>query len=337
MGISLFLNWGHEIMANAKAPARKVESPRSKDQRLEPTARIVLQSENTDMPHLNNILSCLFFMFSALSLFAADKSKDKPLYPCGDEHPASAGACATTPVATHTVLPEYTEAARQAKLAGRVVLSLVVNKKGLPSDVHVVTSLGQGLDEQAMAAVERWKFTPGTYKDHSVAVTVKVPLYFEHCGSARDSSPNANEDAPPTHYLFPAPGTEFSILESNDKNLRKVTHLYDCGGSIGVSPKMACAPALIHAPNPRYTEEAKRVGLQGIVLVSLVVNQHGNVQDVHVVQSIGQPVDDEAVAAAKQWKFRPAAYDDLPVAVNAYAALEFGECRTFTVSAGPVE
>jgi TonB family protein len=283
------------------------------------------------------IASGLVLLICPPWVFSADKSKDKPLYPCSDQHPASAGACATTPVAIHTVVPEYTEEARQAQLAGQVVLSLVISKKGLPSDIHVVTSLGKGLDEQAVAAVEQWKFAPGTYKDRSTPVTVTVPFYFRHCDNATEATRAASDEHSEAHHLFPAPGTDFSVTDPNDKNLRKVTHLYDCGSGIGVSPKMACAPELIHAPHPAYTEEAKQAGLQGMVLVSLVVNPRGNVQDVHVVQSIGRAVDDEAVAAAKQWKFRPALYNDLPIAVNAYAALEFGECRTFTVSAGPIE
>src|SRR5262249_18612773 len=105
------------------------------------------------MSLLSKIAFGFVFLICPLWLSAADRSKDKPLFPCSDRHPASAGACATTPVAIHTVLPEYTEEARQAKLAGRVVLSLVVSKKGLPSDIHVVTPLGKGLDEKAVAAV----------------------------------------------------------------------------------------------------------------------------------------------------------------------------------------
>jgi TonB family protein len=235
------------------------------------------------------------------------------------------------------VLPEYTEEARQAKVAGQVVLSLVVSKKGLPSDVHVVTSLGKGLDEQAVAAVGQWKFMSGTYKDHAVPVTVTVPVYFQHCGVTQQSTSADNEGAAHAHHLFPAPGTDFSVSESNEKNARKVTRLYDCGDGIGINPKMACTPGLIHAPDPAYTEEAQRAGLQGIVLISFTVNQRGNTEDVHVVQSIGGAVDNEAVTAAKRWKFRPALYNDLPITVNAYAALEFGECRTFTVSAAPIE
>jgi TonB family protein len=164
-----------------------------------------------------------------------------------------------------------------------------------------------------------------------------VPFYFRHCDNATEATRVAGDEQLEAHHLFPAPGTDFSVTESNDKNLRKVTHLYDCGGGIGVSPKMACTPELIHAPDPAYTEAAKRAGLQGIVLVSFTVNPLGNAEDVHVVQSIGGAVDSEAVAAAKRWKFRPALYNDLPISVNAYAALEFGECRTFTVAAGPVE
>jgi TonB family protein len=145
---------------------------------------------------------CFMLLLSPLSLFAGKPKADQPFYECSYEHPASAGTCATSPVAIHTVLPEYSEEARQAQLAGEVVVALVVGKKGVPSDVHVVKSLGKGLDERAIAAVEQWRFTPGTYKGHAVAVSVTLPLDFQHC------------DTPGAYQLFPAPGSDFSIAEA---------------------------------------------------------------------------------------------------------------------------
>lgn len=286
---------------------------------------------------LRKIALCFILLLSSHWLFAADQSKDKPLYPCSYEHPASAGACATTPVAIHTVLPEYTEEARQAKLAGQELLSLIVGKKGLPSNVRLLKPLGKGLDEQTIAAVEQWKFIPGTYKGHTVPVVVTLSLYFDHCNSAADAAPAGAGDAAPAYRRFPAPGTGFSLAEPDDKSARKIIRFYDCGSGIGVSPKMACAPELISAPQPMYTEAARQAGLEGTVLVSMVVNKRGSTQDVHVVQSIGKAVDEPAVEAVKKWKFRPALYNDEPVSVSAHAALEFGACRTFTVSAGQLE
>jgi len=269
----------------------------------------------------------VMLLLCPLSLLFAGKPKaDQPFYECSYEHPASTGPCATSPVAIHAVLPEYSEEARQAQLAGEVVVALVVGKKGVPSDVHVVKSLGKGLDERAIAAVEQWKFTPGTFKGHAVAVSVTLPIYFQHC------------DTPGAYRIFPAPGSEFSIAEAElgKKTACRDPLLHECRGAIGVSSKTACAPELIHAPNPEYSDEARQAGVQGVVVLRLVVNERGSARDVRVVQSIAQALDEPAVAAVKQWKFVPALCNDQPIAVNASVALEFGQCKTFSVSAGPL-
>jgi TonB family protein len=74
------------------------------------------------------------------------------------------------------VEPEYSEAARQAKLAGVVVLQMVIDAKGNPVNLRVIRSLGLGLDQKAVEAVVQWKFAPA-YKDGkpvAVAATVEV-------------------------------------------------------------------------------------------------------------------------------------------------------------------
>jgi TonB family protein len=55
---------------------------------------------------------------------------------------------------------------------------MVVDQQGRPRDMHVVRSLGMGLDEKAMDAVKQWKFSPGLKDGIPVAVRVNIEVSF---------------------------------------------------------------------------------------------------------------------------------------------------------------
>jgi TonB family protein len=74
--------------------------------------------------------------------------------------------------------PEYSEEARKAKYQGTVVLAIVVDPSGRPRGVRVARSLGMGLDQKAVEAVEKWKFMPGVKDGVPVAVQVNVEVSF---------------------------------------------------------------------------------------------------------------------------------------------------------------
>ena len=74
--------------------------------------------------------------------------------------------------------PEYSEEGRKAKLQGMVALSIVVSATGQVTEVHVVRSLGLGLDEKAIEAVSRWQFRPATIDGKAVAVRAVVEVNF---------------------------------------------------------------------------------------------------------------------------------------------------------------
>jgi periplasmic protein TonB len=86
----------------------------------------------------------------------------------------SVGGGVSAPKEIFAPSPDYSEAARKAKFQGEVVLSLVVDAQGNPSDIHVVKPLGMGLDEKAVEKVRTWKFIPG--KRNGVPVPVRVLL-----------------------------------------------------------------------------------------------------------------------------------------------------------------
>ena len=66
----------------------------------------------------------------------------------------------TPPRVIHKVEPEYTKEALEAKVQGVVIVTILVQEDGTPSDIKVVRGLGSGLDEKAVECVQQWRFTP---------------------------------------------------------------------------------------------------------------------------------------------------------------------------------
>ena len=87
----------------------------------------------------------------------------------------------TMPVVVSEVKPDYTPEAKQQRIQGTVELSVVVNDDGTVGEVKVTKSLDDtyGLDAQAVIAMKKWKFRPGTKDGKPVAVRVDVEMSFK--------------------------------------------------------------------------------------------------------------------------------------------------------------
>lgn len=88
------------------------------------------------------------------------------------------GGGVSAPTILSKVEPEYSEEARKAKWQGTVVLSLVVDDQGRPQGLKVVRSLGLGLDQKAIEAVEKWRFRPGMKDGKPVPVMATIEVNF---------------------------------------------------------------------------------------------------------------------------------------------------------------
>ncbi len=84
----------------------------------------------------------------------------------------------TSPRVSHKVEAQYSEGARRARLEGTVVLRIIVGADGTPRDLRVIKGLGLGLDENAIAAVSKWRFTPGTKGGEAVEVQAQIEVNF---------------------------------------------------------------------------------------------------------------------------------------------------------------
>jgi TonB family protein len=88
------------------------------------------------------------------------------------------GGSVTPPRAVYSPEPAYTEQARKSKVQGSCTLGLIVEEDGHPSHIRVLKGIGMGLDENAMAAVQKWKFEPAMKDGHPVRTEIAIRVDF---------------------------------------------------------------------------------------------------------------------------------------------------------------
>ena len=83
------------------------------------------------------------------------------------------------------------------------------------------------------------------------------------------------------------------------------------------------APKAVYAPDPEYSEEARKAKYQGTCVLWLVVGPDGKPRDLKVARTLGLGLDEKALEAVKTWRFEPAMKDGKPVAVEISVQVEF--------------
>jgi len=78
--------------------------------------------------------------------------------------------------------------------------------------------------------------------------------------------------------------------------------LYHIGGGVA-------APVLLHQVDPEFSDEARRAKYQGICMISIIVDTNGNPQNPRVVRPLGMGLDEKALEAVRQFRFKPAMKD----------------------------
>jgi TonB family protein len=83
-------------------------------------------------------------------------------------------------------------------------------------------------------------------------------------------------------------------------------------------------PKCIYCPNPRYSEEARSAGTEGIAVLELVIQPNGKPTNIDVVRSLSQSLDESAVDTVRQWRFKPALNrEGIPVATTTKIEVTF--------------
>lgn len=92
--------------------------------------------------------------------------------------------------------------------------------------------------------------------------------------------------------------------------------LYSVGN--GVS-----APVPIYEVDPEFSDEARRAKYQGVVALQIVVDTKGLPENIQIVRHLGMGLDEKAIEAVKQYRFKPAMYHGRPVPVSIIVEVDF--------------
>jgi len=176
-----------------------------------------------------------------------------------------------------SVEPVYPERARQAQVEGVVILEARTDEDGNVEDARILRSIPL-LDQAAIDAVKQWKYEPLIIEGKARKVIFTVAVRF--------------------------------MLKSGDKekDLEKFAQ-----GAVKAEGDIK-PPRLIHSVEPAYPEDARKAGVEGVVILSIKTDATGHVQGVMVLRSIPL-LNKAAIDAVKQWVYEPYIKDGKPTPI----------------------
>jgi TonB family protein len=77
-------------------------------------------------------------------------------------------------------------------------------------------------------------------------------------------------------------------------------------------------PEPVFKPEIEYSAAARAEGIEGRLVLKLVIGADGSVRDVEVVSGVDPALDASAIATVKRWRFKPAMRCGRPVAGGVY-------------------
>ena len=201
-----------------------------------------------------------------------------------------------------------------------VVLDLVVDATGRPQNIDSLNSLNDSLERMAVAIAKVDHFEPGLKSGVPVAVAAELHISLSICtvnvqDESGRSSARIRLKSNPVQTLLPAlkaPPSNVSFSPDSQYKRPEVPGLYRVGG--GVS-----------APVPTSTPEAIQKGrrVQGVCVISLIVNEKGLPTNLRLVRGLTESADQSALDAVSNYRFRPAMKEKQPVAVRMTIEVNF--------------
>jgi TonB family protein len=155
---------------------------------------------------------------------------------------------------------------------------------------------------------------------------------FAQSGRRARTAPAPTPTPTPEATPAPPPGSSLpqrsQVTAEKDQDYRctddgTLAHLLDHDQAVGFSPKEVDVKAEITArPQPTYTREARRVGVQGLVILKVLLLADGKLDRIRVVRRLPYGLTENAIRAACEIQFKPALKAGKPV--SQWVTLEYG-------------
>ena len=211
------------------------------------------------------------------------------------------------------------------KIDGTVELSLLVDTNGRARNIMFVRPLGTEAVRLALQIADMDRFTPGSLDEHRVVAATHIRLKIQACQvKANDSDGNASYTvqlrSKPDQELLPATDApENAVLTSgtmtwNDKE-GESPRIKNLESRSSPHLNAAYPPVPLIQPLAEYTKEARKARINGICLISLIVDAQGMPRNLHVHKSLDPGLDQNAMIAVSKYRFKPAIRDSEPIPV----------------------
>jgi len=179
------------------------------------------------------------------------------------------------------VAPTYPEEARKNGIEGIVILEAKTDKEGNVIDAKILRSIPE-LDRAALDAVKKWKYEPMLIKGKPFGIVFTITVRFSLNGKDKK-------------------GKEAVEAATGEINLNDLEEFAKGAAMAGGEIK---PPRLVKQVAPVYPEEARKNGIEGVVILAAKTNEKGEVAAIKVLTSV-PALDQAAVDAVMQWKYEP--------------------------------
>lgn len=99
--------------------------------------------------------------------------------PSAQESPLPVGGEVLSPTIIYRVSPAYPAAAHKIRLQGSVTVQAIIDRTGQLRNVAILRSSSPLFNEAALAAVEQWKFLPGSMRGRPVDTIFELKIMFK--------------------------------------------------------------------------------------------------------------------------------------------------------------
>lgn len=106
------------------------------------------------------------------------------------------------------------------------------------------------------------------------------------------------------------------IQPAQGGNAEPYGHVYKVGDGVTAPVPLKVVPA-------KFSKQARRAHYQGVCVIKLIVDAEGIPRDAHVTRRLGMGLDEKALEAVHQYRFKPAMRDGQPVAVGITMEVDF--------------
>lgn len=185
---------------------------------------------------------------------------------------------------TQVVTPTYPDEARNNHVEGTVLLRVSVAPDGSVSSADRMGGEPQ-LAESAIAAAKQWKYQP-----------------FINCGK-----PVEGQALERVKYSLSDPAGSVEVLKRSE--------------TVRISSGVA-ASNVVSKVIPQYPPEARKAGIQGVVVLLIKIDKQGRTHDLQFVSGVPQ-LADASIEAVKQWQYKPYLLNGQPTEVETTVQIKF--------------